>query len=173
MFRRIIITILTFLLVLQAGMVSMAKENPLAVEMEDGTYSIVVDLEGGSGKASILSPTYLLIKEKKAYARLLWSSPNYDYMVVGNERYDNLSEENENSSFEIPISCFDQPMDVVADTTAMGTPHEVEYTLYFYQDSIGSVGQIPQEAAKRVVYLALAIIVGGGILNAYVKRKRR
>ena len=42
----------------------------------------------------------------------------------------------------------DEPVSVIADTTAMGSPHEVEYTLLFYSDSIGSKGQLPQEAAK-------------------------
>ena len=64
-------------------------------------------------------------------------------------------------------------MPVIADTLAMGTPHEINYTLIFYSDSIGSKSQLPQEAAKRVVAVAMVIIVGGGILNYFVKKKRR
>ena len=64
-------------------------------------------------------------------------------------------------------------MPVIADTLAMGTPHEINYTLIFYSDSIGSKNQLPQEAAKRVVAVAMVIIVGGGILNYFVKKKRR
>ena len=30
-----------------------------------------------------------------------------------------------------PVSAFDWKMPVLADTTAMSTPHEIEYTLYF------------------------------------------
>ena len=43
-----------------------------------------------------------------------------------------------------------------------GYPHEINYTLTFYSDSIGSKSQMPQEAAKRVVAVALVIIVGVG-----------
>ena len=150
-----------------------ASVTPADADMKDGEYSVSLDMEGGSGKAYITTPTLLIVKDGKAYARLEWSSSNYDYMIVGTEKYLNTSEEGVNSVFEIPVACWDEAMPVIADTTAMGTPHEVEYTLIFYKDSIGSKGQLPQEAAKRVVIVAMIIIVGGGILDRYLKKKRR
>ena len=75
-----------------------------------------------------------------------------------------------NSKFVIPVEVFDEPMKVIADTTAMGTPHEIEYELTFYTDSLTSKDNLPQEAAKKVIWIALGIIVIGGILNAVVKR---
>lgn len=147
--------------------------TPVSVDLKDGEYSVSVDMTGGSGKAFIQSPALLIVKDGKAYARVEWSSSNYDYMRVGTEKYLNLSEEDVNSSFEIPIGCWDEDMTVIADTTAMGTPHEVEYVFTFYKNSIGSKGKLPQEAAKRVVIFAMFIIVGGGILNHVVKRRRR
>ena len=146
--------------------------QPVSVELDDGEYSVSVSLEGGSGKASVASPTILIVRQGKAYARLTWSSSNYDYMIVGTETYTNAAAEGVNSTFEIPIACWDNKMPVIADTTAMGRPHEVAYNLTFYEDSIGSKGQLPQESAKRVVAVAIVIIVGGGILNRYVKKKR-
>lgn len=146
--------------------------EPMSVNMEDGEYAIEADIEGGSGKASISSPMILTVREGKAYATLVWSSSNYDYMIVGTEKYLNESEEGANSSFQIPIACMDQGMPVIADTTAMGTPHEVSYTLTFYSESIGQKSQMPQEAAKRVVVIAVIIIVGGGILNHFVNKKK-
>ena len=89
------------------------------------------------------------------------------------KKYLPVNEEGMNSVFEIPVTAMDEPVSVIADTTAMGSPHEVEYTLLFYSDSIGSKGQLPQEAAKRVVAVALAIIVGGGILNYFVNKRKR
>lgn len=83
------------------------------------------------------------------------------------------NEEGMNSVFEIPLLALDEPVSVIADTTAMGAPHEIDYTLTFYSDSIGSKSQLPQEAAKRVVAVAMAIIVGGGILNYFVNKRRR
>ena len=47
------------------------------------------------------------------------------------ERYGLISEPGSNSTFEIPVSAFDAPLPVIADTVAMSEPHEVEYTLCF------------------------------------------
>lgn len=174
--RAAVLFAVVFLWIFAGGIFCSAEASPVtpaSVDLKDGEYSVSLDMEGGSGKAFITSPTLMTVKDGQAYVRLEWSSSNYDYMIVGTEKYLNTSEENVNSAFEIPIACWDQAMPVIADTTAMGTPHEVEYTLIFYKDSIGSKGQLPQEAAKRVVIVAMIIIVGGGILDHYVKKKRR
>jgi len=150
-----------------------AAPEPVALPRPDGEYAIEVNLAGGSGRANVSSPTLLTVREGRAYARLLWSSPYYDYMVVGNTIYENLTTDGGNSTFEIPITAMDAPMPVVADTTAMGDPLEIEYTLTFYSESLGDKSQIPQEAAKKVLYISLAIIVVGAVLNHYVKKKRK
>ncbi len=139
--------------------------------MENGEYSVSVDMSGGSGKASITSPTLLTVQEGMPVARIQWSSSNYDYMVVDGKTYYNQSEEGMNSVFEIPVLCWDEEMDVIADTTAMGNPVEIHYQLFFYQESVGSKNELPQEAAKRVLCVAFGIIVIGGILNYIVKKK--
>ena len=165
-----------FLALMLAGPVSVAaaqKENGIETVLEDGEYSIQVDLEGGSGKASVSSPTLMLVKNGRMYAELQWSSSNYDYMIVDGEKFQNESEEGRNSVFTIPVTALDDKMEVIADTLAMGAPHEIDYTLTFYEASIGSKGQLPQEAAKRVVAVAMVIIVGGGILNYFVNKRNR
>lgn len=165
-----------FLALTLAGPVSVAaaqKENGIETDLEDGEYSIQVDLEGGSGKASVSSPTLMLVKNGRMYAELQWSSSNYDYMIVDGEKFQNESEEGRNSVFTIPVTALDDKMEVIADTLAMGAPHEIDYTLTFYEASIGSKGQLPQEAAKRVVAVAMVIIVGGGILNYFVNKRNR
>ena len=43
---------------------------------EDGEYSVSVELAGGSGKASVTSPTLLTVKDGVPVARIQWSSPN-------------------------------------------------------------------------------------------------
>ena len=143
------------------------------LDKEDGEYSIQVDLEGGSGKASVTSPTLITVQDGAVTAHIQWSSSNYDYMIVDGKKYLPVNEEGGNSEFEIPVLAMDEAMPVIADTTAMGTPHEINYTLTFYSDSIGSKSQMPQEAAKRVVAVALLIIIGGGILNYFVKKRNR
>ena len=149
------------------------QADVMSVDKEDGEYSIQVDLEGGSGKASVSSPTLMLVKNGRMYAELQWSSSNYDYMIVDGEKFQNESEEGRNSVFTIPVTALDDKMEVIADTLAMGAPHEIDYTLTFYEASIGSKGQLPQEAAKRVVAVAMVIIVGGGILNYFVNKRNR
>jgi len=145
----------------------------VAVDYPDGEYSIEVNMTGGSGRASVSSPTWLIVEDGHAYARLLWSSSYYDYMIVDEKRYDNLTDDGSNSTFVIPITAMDEEIVVVADTTAMGDPVEIEYHLTFYSNTIGDKDNIPQEAAIKVLELALVIIVVGGILNYALKKRRK
>lgn len=103
--------------------------------IKDGEYNVDVKLEGGSGKASVVSPAKLTVKDGKAAAEIIWSSNKYDYMIVGDEKILPVSTE-EFSIFEIPVTGFDYKMPVKADTTAMSTPHEIEYTLFFDSSTI-------------------------------------
>lgn len=96
--------------------------------VEDGTYEAEIALEGGSGRSTVLSPTKLLRKNGELFAVVEWSSPYYDYMIVGEEKYLPVNAEG-NSVFEIPVETLDEPITVIADTVAMSTPHEIEYTL--------------------------------------------
>lgn len=109
--------------------------TPESLGLADGEYSVNVTLEGGSGRASVSSPARLIAENGGVKAEIIWSSSNYDYMVVNEERYDCINTEG-NSTFIIPVTCFDAKMAVKADTTAMSTPHEIEYTLFFDSSSI-------------------------------------
>ena len=114
--------------------VSVRNAEPKAEEAAetpaDGEYSVNVTLEGGSGRATVESPASLVVADGKMTATIVWSSPNYDYMLVDGEKYLPTNTEG-NSTFEIPVSALDAPLSVVADTVAMSTPHEIEYTLTF------------------------------------------
>lgn len=101
----------------------------------DGTYTCEVTLEGGSGRATVESPAALTVADGKMTATIVWSSPNYDYMIVDGEKYLPTNTEG-NSTFEIPVSALDTALDVTADTVAMSTPHEIEYTLTFDSASL-------------------------------------
>ena len=126
--------------------------------LTDGEYAIDVTMTGGSGKATIQSPTLLTLN---------------DYMIVDGQKYLNESEEDANSRFTIPIADLTQDVPVIADTLAMGTPHEVQYVLTFDPASIASKSTLPQEGAKRVLIMAAVIIIGGGILNHFVNERRK
>ena len=97
---------------------------------EDGEYTVEVTLEGGSGKATVDSQAKVTVKDGVAYATITWSSTHYDYMLVNGEKYLNENEGG-NSTFTFPIDGIPCEMDVIGDTTAMSTPHEIDYTLTF------------------------------------------
>ena len=105
--------------------------------VEDGTYTIELTMEGGSGRASIQSPAQLAITAGAATATLEWSSPNYDYMLVNGEKYLPVNTEG-NSVFEVPVEALDVPLTMIGDTVAMSTPHEVEYTVTFHSETLES-----------------------------------
>ena len=105
--------------------------------LADGSYTIELTMEGGSGRASIQSPAQLAIADGAATATLEWSSPNYDYMLVNGEKYLSVNTEG-NSVFEVPVEALDAPLTMIGDTVAMSTPHEVEYTVTFHSETLES-----------------------------------
>lgn len=154
---------------LSAQAAASGVSGPVSTELSDGEYLVDVTLEGGSGRATVYSPATLLVRDQKAYARIEWSSSHYDYMVVDGEQYLPVNEEG-NSLYEIPVTAFDEPMEVVGDTTAMSVPHEVEYTLTFFEDSIvPAQGRLPVRRIAGAV-LAAAVLCGAVCLGR--KRKR-
>lgn len=108
------------------GMMTMAA----SLELENGSYTAEVRLEGGSGRASVETPARIRVEDGRVFASVVWSSSNYDYMKVDDVKYE-WDGTGEHSTFEIPVSVFDWKMPVIANTIAMSTPHEIEYTLTF------------------------------------------
>ena len=94
-----------------------------AADIADGEHTIEVALEGGTGKASIDSPAVIRKNGDEVIAVITW------------KRYEPVNTDG-NSVFEIPVASFDSPLEVIADTTAMSEPHEIEYTLKFDSASI-------------------------------------
>lgn len=111
------------------------RTTPESLNLQDGTYTVNVELSGGSGRASVESPAEMTVKDGSVTARMIWSSPNYDYMKVDGVQYNPVNTDG-NATFDIPVTVFDYKMSVLADTTAMSTPHEIEYFLYFDSSSI-------------------------------------
>lgn len=143
------------------------------LQLADGNYTVEVTLEGGSGRATIESPTGLSVEDGQATAEIVWSSNHYDYMIVGGEKYLPVSTD-EHSVFEIPVEVFDEGMDVIGDTTAMSTPHEVEYTLTFASDSIkGEYGGAAGKSGSSTVAAGIVIVAVAAAIAATVIRKKR
>lgn len=102
-------------------------ESASLEDLEDGEYEVKLTMEGGTGRASVESPAKLVVEDGKATVTVVWSSSNYDYMVVDGEKYEPVNTEG-NSTFEIPLKALNEPIRVTADTTAMSKPHEIDYT---------------------------------------------
>lgn len=117
--------------------------SPLA--FADGTFKIDVATNGGSGRTRVLSPAELAVSGGKASVKIVWSSSNYDYMILGGKKYLNENSGGK-SAFTLPLSLSSAQiknlesgnlgkilftLKVRADTTAMGRPHEIEYELVF------------------------------------------
>lgn len=143
--------------------------KPAATDLKDGSYRMNVTLAGGSGKAAVESPANIQVSGGTATATIVWSSSNYDYMRLGSRLYYPVNTEG-NSTFEIPVTVFDGEMAVIADTTAMSTPHEVSYTLYFDTASAkrngGNVYVIAAAAA------AAAAVVAALAAGLFVRRRK-
>lgn len=110
-----------------AGLLSFSELS----EIPDGSYWIRVSMTGGSGRASISSPTGFYVKDGQATADIHWSSASYDYMKLDGVRYEAFTDTAGHSAMTIPVSALDTVIPVLADTTAMSKPYEIEYQLSF------------------------------------------
>lgn len=128
------ITVILTVVLLLLAMIGCGK----AEQPADGRWLCEVTLTGGSGRASVSSPAELTIQDGAITAKVIWSSSNYDYMIVDGERYTPETLD-PGSTFVIPVSGLDEDITVTADTTAMSTPHEIEYTLRFDAASLHPV----------------------------------
>lgn len=126
-----------------AGCTDQKPEQTVNSEESQYCWATVI-LEGGSGKASVESPCPVLERSGELLALITWSSSHYDFMVIDGEKILPVNTE-VNSKFEVPLKSVarssdtsqmaslpeDCEMQVQADTTAMSTPHLVDYTLSF------------------------------------------
>lgn len=139
--------------------------------MESGNYLIDFTMTGGSGKAYIVSPAPLTVKDGKMNARLEWSSPNYDYMEIDGVGYSPINESG-NSVFEVDIDALDTDIPIKAETLAMSEPHMIDYTLHFDSSTLKGADSGANPAvwfcigAAVICAAALAAIKGGKRRNA-------
>lgn len=135
------------------------KENSPA----SSSLSVPVVAKGGSGRARVISPAVLFEKDGKTFARIVWSSQNYDYIIVGGKKYLNENSGG-NSTFTFPVSSIvkagknakngglEKPFSlrIVADTLAMGAPHEIEYELFLGDENLPLSSENPESAKSGI-----------------------
>jgi hypothetical protein len=144
-----------------------------AATLGDGEYLVDVSIEGGTGRASVSSPTEVTVEEGSATAVVEWSSPNYDYMVVDGTRY-LPTNDGGNSTFCVPVLAFDEPFEVICDTTAMSRPHEVTYELTFDSSSARPTGTSAAQLPGGVPWVPLVgVLALAAAATAFVAKGRR
>ena len=92
--------------------------------LKAGEYKIEFDCQGGSGRGGVEAAT-VTIKDGKTEAKLVMTSKTYTKAVVDGKTYDCVME-NDKSTFTFPAE-LDKDFKVVATTTAMSQPHDIEY----------------------------------------------
>lgn len=145
------------------------------ITLSDGEYKMDVQLEGGTGKATITSPAEVTVKDGNIVGLIEWSSPNYDYMIVKGQKYFPVNSEG-NSVFEIPIDALNSPIDIIADTTAMSSPHEVAYTLTFSYDNPSGKDKVKASGSWVIPYgyvIGVTIFIVGLMAFLLYKKKSR
>ena len=144
---------------------------PSIVDLTDGEYTVNIFMEGGSGKASVTSPATMTVKDGVGIVCLEWSSSHYDYMLVDGVRYEPVNAGG-NSAFEVPVTALCEPITMIADTTAMSTPHEIEYTFTFTPiPDEELVDSSASNAAGLVPVISSSVVLG--VLGFLFSRKER
>ncbi|MBR5089368.1 MAG: hypothetical protein IK093_08065 [Ruminiclostridium sp.] len=138
--------------------------------MTDGIYTVAITMTGGTGRAYITSPLQLTVSGGSMTARVEWSSPNYDLMIVDGKEFLPVNTEG-NSVFEIPVYTLDEPLSVQAETLAMSEPHLINYEITFDKSSL------PAENDMTVPLIAggsaVGVIVIVGAVFAVIKTRKK
>ena len=102
-------------------------------ELADGEYKVNILLEGGSGKASLTSPTDMIVENRTAYVSIEWSSPNYDYMIVDGKKYEPVNDYG-NSVFEIKLPEYIRNIEITNSSLVYGEGLEISNVEGFEKD---------------------------------------
>ena len=97
-----------------------------AADLKDGEYKIDFDFSGGSGRGGVETAT-LITGGGQMQVKISMTSNKYTKCVVDGKTYENTIE-NDKSTFTFP-AVLDKDMKIVATTTAMSQPHDIEYTI--------------------------------------------
>ena len=144
-----------------------AKWSRLAMEpyaattvMQDGVYdasttpALTSEYSKGQSTSSRQKPwsvSNITVKDGQVTGTITVDSTNYSFIKIGGEKFENVAEPGENSTFvNVPIA-LNKVMYFTGNTTAMTVPYEIAFTLTaFIDESYGqSAGDI--EAAKALI----------------------
>ena len=106
--------------------------NHIDAEPANGTYAPTRFFwSGGSGKVGITCDDVNVL-DGEAVATITFSSPNYAYVRVNDEKIDGEYTK-DTSRFKVPVK-LGKNNEIIGCTTAMSQPHEVTYNIYISID---------------------------------------
>ncbi len=142
--RNILYAIITAALSAAVLLLSCFFKEPASGSFSPASFSF----SGGSGRVSI-SCEKVILDNGKREALISFSSPNYSYVKVDNRVYEGSYTE-KSSTFLIP-AVLDSEFAIKGCTTAMSTPHEIEYSLYISlnEEAPGLLSGDPKEADRE------------------------
>lgn len=135
-------------LTLATGFVSGCAPAATSGSQEHAEELVVdVSLSGGSGRASVESPASVRQTDEGYVLTLVWSSSHYDLMVVDGSEITPVSRE-DGSTFELELDSLPDTISFQAETSAMGTPHLIDYTLAIDTASLRSAHDVEPTASQ-------------------------
>ena len=105
--------------------------------LADGAYVCHVSLTG-SGRATLQEEAGLKVEGGECTCYIAFDTKKIDYVIVGGEKYEPTSTDG-GAAFTLPLPCFDLPVTIVVDSTAIKPAVEVTYTMTFDSASIKPV----------------------------------
>ena len=107
--------------------------------LSDGTYAPdSFSFSGGTGKLQITCDQ-IIIKDGKTYARLIFSSTYIQYVKAGGQKITDYTRGASSTSFVVPVE-LNKNNKILALTTKMSSPHEVEYTIFIGLEAAKTAG---------------------------------
>lgn len=97
--------------------------------LPEGNFKSELILDGGTGRVTVQSPADVHIENGVITVEIIWSSPNYDLMIVNGKEYKPLPSDEGTARFSVEIPSLDTPLEIQAETIAMSAPHMIDYTL--------------------------------------------
>ncbi len=122
--------------------------NVFAATVADGDYAISCDLKGMNSETKrVIKAATLHVAGGQMTADVTIDSEHYTWMSIdGITFYNEYPGGGVSTFYGIPVSALDTALPISAETTAMSSPHVIDYTLTFASSSLPA-GVITEDAA--------------------------
>lgn len=137
--------------------------------LKDGVYTPdSFSWSGGTGKVSI-SCSKVTVTGGQAYATLVFSSQHYQYVKANGNTYYPSEKGARSTTFVIPVA-LNKNNTIIGMTTAMSTPHEIQYSIFVYLAAAATGGK-EATAGKNVTVIGAGTNADGSKKSAAVNQK--